>query len=90
LHVTTKIDQEISTGDEVNFRKWRITQEIVWREDYCVAQFLPHLVAAVVLHEESLKSFSTDVDGNLTREESLSGLHQRFFVQIGGKDLNSR
>src|SRR5258708_24170466 len=90
LRLRTEVDQKVAASDQIHFRKGRILEKIVLREDAHVPHQLADLEAAINLDEEALPSRHGDsFDGRFLIDAFASPLHCRF-AQVRSEDLQGR
>jgi len=56
LKLTLEVNQEISTGDEMHARKWRIAQDVVGRKYKMVTYFTDYAVMVILVPKITIQS----------------------------------
>ena len=87
LRFGAQIDQQVTTGDQVEARERRIGQYILDRKDHHPAQLGHDPIAVLLLGKEAGESHRRHIRRDRFRIVSLAGERDRILVDIGGEDL---
>ena len=85
-----QVDQEVAADDQVELGKGRVLQQVMRGKEDQVAHLRPHLVVAVLVHEEARQARRGHVGGDGFRIDAFARKVQRQLAQVGGKDLDMR
>ena len=90
LRLAIEIDEHIATDNQIETRKRRVAQQIVYGKKNVLANFRFHLVAIFSFSEKAFEAGGRHLFGNGGRIDAAAGKGNCLFIQIGGKDLEAR
>jgi len=90
LRLGVQIDQQVPAGDQVEFGKRRIFEDVLLGEHHHVADILVDTVGTFVPGEETVQPFGRNVGGDAFRVDPGARSFDRDNVDIGRKDLDRR
>src|SRR5690606_32417261 len=88
LQLGVEIDEDVSTADEIELGKGRVTGEVVLHEHADVADALADLVAALDAIEEAGQSFASHADHRCLWITADAGRLDGLLTQVGAEDLD--
>src|SRR5665213_3454475 len=85
-----QVDQQVAATDQIHFRKRRITDQILARENHRLAKRLGDSVAALLLDEKPSQSLRRNVGCERLGVKTGARLVEQRVVQVGREDLHFR
>lgn len=88
MDVAIEIDQQIATGDQVQFGEGRVFEQIMGCKEDTITQALIDAIAAPFPAEKTSQPLGRDVVGDCLWVQPGAPTQQGRLTEIGGKDLD--
>ena len=89
LSFRPEIDQQVATGDEIEFGERRVLQDVVQRKDNHIPDMLLDMIAVLFLRKEAGQALGRDIALDPLPIKSPTGRLDGFAVQIRRKNLHA-
>ena len=83
----SQIDEEITAGQEIEFREGRVAEQIVFGKHHEITNLFLHAITAVLLGKKPLQPRRRQISGNSDRIEAGPRRLNGPLVQVGGKNM---
>ena len=90
LRLAIKVDQQIATNDQIEPGKRWVLNQVVDSEEYNLAHFRFNATPFLFFDKETLQTRWRNILADRAGIEAATGKGNRFFVDIGGKELQAR